>query len=206
MKKIIYSALSAVLLLAAAPAVNAEQVDFGAIGNFIRLNNSTLDPNGSQVFLGSFPSSFDFSANTSFSQLFAAFTLYGTTVIGDAGSGNTPGQFFATAAPVLPGTAGDRLYIWVFNNAVAASATQWAIISNPLSNWTRPLSGLNSTSLDASDAGTFVPVGAIGQIVAGTGDVRLGIAPAVPEPSTYMLGIVGMAVIAAVRRRHAAKA
>lgn len=206
MKKIIYSTLSAALLLVSATAAQAEQVDFAAVGNFIRLNNGQLDPNGSQVLLGSFPSGFNFTTNTSFSQLFSAFTLYGSTFIGDPGSGPTPGQFSATAGPVLPGVVGDRLYLWIFNSPVAASATQWAILTNisaPIDNWTRPASPDGSTSLDASDLTAFVPAGAIGSIIGGPGgDIRLGFAP-VPEPSTYALCITGAALVAgAVRRRR----
>ncbi len=152
--------------------------------------------------LGSFPTGFDFTANTTFAQLSAAFTLYGTTVIGDAGSGNTPGQFFASAGPTLPGVAGDHLYIWMFNSNVPANATQWAIITNNSANWTRPVSGLTLTSIDASDAGTFVPAGALGSIPGGSGgDVLLGIV--IPEPSTYFLGLVGgTALVGGLRLRR----
>lgn len=203
MKKILLTALCVLVGLIGAQRSEAEQVDFGAIGNFIRLNNNTLVPNGDIVMLGSFPTGFDFTVNTTFAQLTAAFTLYGTTVIGDAGSGFTPGEFFSSAGPVLPGVAGDRLYIWMFNSAVPANATQWAIISNPAAAWTRPVSGLTLNSIDASDAGTFVPIGALGSINGGTFDIRLGIV-VIPEPSVMLLGALGLGLgLMALRARRA---
>ncbi len=205
MKKSILAALCIAASLVGVQKSNAEQVDFGAIASFIRLNNNVILPSGNMVMLGSFPTGFDFTVNTTFAQLSAAFTLYGTTVIGDAGSGNTPGQFFSTAGPTLPGVQGDHLYIWMFNSNVPANATQWAIVTNNAANWTRPVSGLNSTSIDVSDAGTFVPAGALGSINGATFDVILGI---VPEPSTYFLGLVGGTVLVGglrLRRLRASK-
>ena len=205
MKKIIIAGLCVLAGVVGSPRAEAEQVDFGAIGNFMRLANNSIVPNGSIVMLGSFPTGFDFTANTTFAQLSAAFTPYGLTTTADAGSGGTPGQFFASAGPILPGVAGDRLFMWIFNSPVAATATQWAIISNPSVAWTRPVSGLTFTGIDASDAGTFVPVGALGSIAGGSGsggDVILGIV--VPEPSTYLLGLIGAGAMLAMRRRQTA--
>jgi hypothetical protein len=201
MKKNILIALCALVGLIGAGRLQAEQVDFGNIGSLVRLNNNVVVPAGSgTVWLGSFPTGFDFSVNTTFAQLSAAFTLYGTTVFGDVGSGGAAGQFFSTAGPTLPGVQGDRLYIWMFNSAVPANATQWAIVSNPAANWTRPVSGLNSTSIDGSDAGTFVPTGALGTINGANGDIIMGLV-VIPEPSVMLLGALGLGLMAVQVRR-----
>lgn len=204
MKKRILIAICALAAVFGPSWAKAEQVDFGEIGSLIRLNNNVVVPAGSgTVWLGSFPVGFDFTVNTTFAQLSAAFTLYGTTVFGDVGSGGTAGQFFSTAGPTLPGVQGDRLYIWMFNTLVPANSTQWAIVTNPGANWTRPVSGLNSTSLDVSDTGTFVPNGALGTVIGGTFDVRMGLV-VIPEPSTYLLGVIGIGAMLMIARRRRA--
>ncbi len=209
--KIFKSCLLAVVLTSLPSAAKAEQVDWGATGNFITLGNTQAAPVGFSILLGHFTTGFTFAPTQNYATLIANFQTYDTSAIGEGGGG--PGQFFAQtstnpdgtpASTVLPGTAGDQLYMWAFNNANPAQATEWAIISNVL--WVRPPSGATTFSFDASELGTFVPNGARGQVVNnGTpttgGDIRTQIAP-IPEPSTYALALVGLGVAAGVARRR----
>ncbi len=220
MKKLLLPFVAAAGIFSA--AVQAEQIDyFTGAGTVFLSNGTTAVPSPNIVWMGFFATGFNFVTNTSFAQLSAGFTLIDTVQFGQDESGLAgggaivaapPGQFYGSIfGSPLPGSppANQQLYIWVFNSANPAVSTpsQWAILTNPV--WTRPASGPNQILIDpTSDAGTIVPAGAIGSLVANGGGFNIveGNAPAIPEPSTYAMGVFGLAAVAAFRRRRATKA
>ena len=147
--KLFKSCLLAAVLALLPGAAKSEQVDWGATGNLITLGSGQAAPVGFAVLLGHFTTGFTFAPNQSYSTLIANFQTYDQAAIGEGGGG--PGQFFASTFPpnTLPGTVGDQLYMWAFNNANPAAATEWAIIQNP--TWLRPPSGATTITIDASD-------------------------------------------------------
>ncbi len=209
----ILPALAAVAILSAVPfqpSARAASIDYGALGNFVENPNGTPSNLGNYVRVGTFATGFNFSLNsTNFAATNAAFTEYDNTVIG---SGVTPpGEFFDTT-PFLSGISGVRIYVWVFNSPNPAAATAWAIVTSNDGNWFGPADGPNSTSVDLSDPGVFIPTGALGQRVpTALGfvgfDIRMTTTP-VPEPSTYAMIAVGLLGFGGVmlRRRRAAVA
>ena len=193
----------------------ASTVDYTALGNYLLSTTYTTSPSttatrlpaGFSVELGTFTSGFNFTANTnSYTGTNSGFTLYNTTTIG---SGGAPVGEFAATTGNLDGfnATGTQLYIWVFNNATPANATAWAIVTN--TTWTVPALGTNGNAqIDTSDANTFVPTGAKGALVADTSapsglnqSIRLS---AVPEPSSYALGLLGCLGLLAVAKRRMA--
>lgn len=193
-----------------ASSVRAENIDWAAVfGNVFRLENNAPNPTGNAILLGRFGASnggvstFTFSSNDTYAFLLSNFTQYDATTMG-TGVGNTgPGTFSDSTGNVsLPGSAGDQLYMWVFNSPTPATATQWAIVTSTL--WTRPASGANSSAFDIAD-GVSIPAGALGSLIAdgmGGFDVGLRTATVIPEPSTYAMGILGAASLIALRRRR----
>ena len=150
------------------------------------------------MLLGHFNSSFTFSLTDTFALLLSNFTTYATAHIGDGGAPD--GQFASTALiPNAIGVPGEQMYIWVFN----LTNTQWTILTSAAANWTRPPDASN-TVIDTSELSVFIPTGVIGSIVGGNlsgGNVRLGVAP-VPEPSAYLLGLVGAGAMLGFARRR----
>lgn len=204
MKKILLPMIAALAVCASTQTAKAQyQVDFASLGNQIFLNNGvTLDPTGSVVLLGHFDSSFTFSLTDTFSLLMSHFTTYATAHIGDGGAPD--GQFASTALlPNSVGVAGEQMFIWVFN----LTNTQWTILTSNAANWTRPPDASN-TVIDTSETSVFIPAGVVGSIVGGNlsgGNVNLGVG-AIPEPSTYFLGLVGGTALLGVLRRRRVRA
>jgi hypothetical protein len=203
MKRILLPLVAALAVFLAPTAKAQYQVDWASLGNQILLNdNSTFDPDGSTILLGHFDSSFTFSLTDTFALLMSHFTTYASTTIGSGGAPPGGGQFNATnLLPNSTGVAGDQMFIWVFN----LTNTQWTILTSNAANWTRPPDASN-TVIDTSETSVFVPNGVIGSIVGGNlsgGNINLGVAP-IPEPSTYLLGLVGGgALLGALRLRRA---
>lgn len=173
-------------------------------------------PVGSIAYVGQFPAGFDFTANTSLNSLLNAFTLMDTVFVGtdEAGGSNLgAGQFYgAISGTPLPGTVnagtgapatpvnGGALYMWVFNASTPQAATQWGIIrQNPADTWVFNTGSSAAAFLDVSETGVNVPTGALGQMIGG--ELFLGNAVVVPEPSTYVLGLFAGATLVAFRRR-----
>ena len=200
------------------PSASASTVEYSALGNYLLTTaynatastNATRLPTGLSVELGTFPAGFNFSLNrTSYTGTNAGFTLFNTTTVGNnTGNPAVVGEFDKTTGNLDSLAAGgSQLYIWVFDNAVPASSTAWAIVTNP--TWVTPQTGATFLSIDTSDTGTIIAAGALGAIVTDTTapltgtnfSIRLS---AVPEPSTYVLstiGGIGMFLLAKRRRK-----
>ncbi len=173
--------------------VKGGTLDYAAQGNYILDTSAVHVPVGDAVLLGSFPVGFDFATNAAnYQNTRAAFTLYDTTSIGiGTTNNNVAGQFAASIANTdTLGAANNPVYMWLFNSSNPATATAWAIISNPSATWRVPADGsFNSTSIDASDVNTYVPTGARGALVTdSTAPSGLGVSvQLVPEPSVYYM-------------------
>lgn len=148
--------------------------------------------------------------------LMSHFAQFGSSSIG-TNVGGTPGEFFqdtinnsSTTTP-FP-VAGQRIYIWAFNTPIAATATQIGIFSQSVAgNWVFPAQGgiPDTTSVDLTDltdvagtslvAGADIVIGDFGQGLGNTQDFNLAL---VPEPSTYVLAVVGGLGLLALRRRR----
>ncbi len=194
--------------------VSAGIIEYSAAGNYLLTTayNSTASiaatrlSLGSTVEVGTFTAGFNFATNsTSYTANDAAFTLINTTTIGTGI--NAVGQFDKQTGNIdgiaAPGT---QLYIWVFNNPVPASATAWAIVTNP--TWTVPATGGTGLStIDTGDPGTIIAVGALGAIVGDTAAIPLGATfsvrvSAVPEPSTYAMSFAGCVSLLLLAKRR----
>jgi hypothetical protein len=173
-------------------SMKAATIEYSSQNGVILGANGFNAADGDIVELGTFTSGFNFVANTSFSALNAAFTLYDTTTI-------VGGQFYNN--PTWAGLSGIPLYIWIFNvtSTPVANPGAWAIVKNP--SWLTP-DGSSSTAdipIDTSDSGTVVPTGALG-IVSGA-DVQLQLA-AVPEPSSIAFLASGLLMAGSMIRRR----
>lgn len=212
--------LVAAAVLAFGINLKAESIDWSALGSTtpLHLSGGAAVPAGSIAYVGQFPAGFNFTTNTSLNSLLTNFTILDQVFVGqdEAGGGNVgAGAFYGTISgnPIggtnglsgSPASAvvGQPLFVWVFNAATAASATQWGIVSN--SAWTFTSGAVATNFLDISDNGTFVPAGALGSLVFNAGDgvneLFLGNST-IPEPSTYVLGLAGLATLVAFRRRN----
>lgn len=198
--KIQHAFLACLLGLILSLSANAADIEYQAQANQILTSSGFKLQLGCLIRIGTFTPGFNFAANaTNFSTTNSAFTEFDTAFIGDGGA--PAGQFYDNT-PYLSGITNLTLYVWIFNSPSAASATEWAILTNPASNWRGPADGSNSTSIDTGDLGTLVPIGALGSIVGGNGsggDIRLQ--AAIPEPSSAVqLGLI--LATAAFRRRY----
>ncbi len=153
------------------------------------------------------------SGNVAF--LMSHFTTFGTSSIG-TNVGGAPGFFFqnttgntATTTP-FP-VQGQRIYIWAFNTPLATTATQEGIFSQTVAaNWIFPTQGGNpdTTGVDITDLtnapstalapGADIVIGGFQQGVGNTLDFNLAL---IPEPSTYVLALVGGIALWLLRRR-----
>ena len=206
-----------ITLLAAPAAISqANEVDYFTSSGVINIATGTPVPVGNTVWMGYFPTnnpSF-FLTNQTFSSLLANFTFLSSIQFGQDASAvpgggsivpSPPGTYFGTVFGSVPTAPANnptsQLFIWMFNANNPALATQWAITTN--STWTLP-SGSGIIGIDPTVNGT-VPLGALGLITPNVGggfDVTLQIA--IPEPSTYFLGLVGgTAMLGALRLRRA---
>ncbi|WP_309396947.1 PEP-CTERM sorting domain-containing protein [Cerasicoccus maritimus] len=197
------------LLLAASINVSAIDISLSVAGaSSLQDSSSSFLSDGSVVWIGSFDTGFDISANvTNFSVLSANFGYFDdsgifqgssqmlTTTIFNPG-GSLPGTFAASGTVEDAGGTQPAIYVWAFNNSVASSATEYGIFQMP--NLVSGEVPSTSQSLDfAADLvatwyGTFNSETGIGQL------------QAVPEPSTYAL-LLGVATLGWVFQRRRLK-
>ena len=177
-------------------------IEYSALGNNIRDPDGTLADDGQLVRLGFWAPGFDFVVNDTFSELNGSFTQVDTTTTTNITS---DGEFFGEEITSNSAYLDKQLYIWILNTATAVDPSAWVILTN--SAWRTPGAGPNTLNLDTSDAGTFVPTGALGEAftpplkATSQNGVDWQI-EAIPEPSTYALIAVGTAALLAVRRRR----
>ena len=189
-------------LLVASSAFAQITIEYSALGNNIRDPDGTLADDGQLVRLGFWAPGFDFVVNDTFSELNGSFTQVDSTTTTQITS---DGEFFGDEITSNNAYLDKQLYIWILNTATATDPSAWVILTNPA--WRTPASGPNTLSLDTSDAGTFIPMGALGEAFTppfketSQNGVDWQI-EAIPEPSTYALIAVGSAALLAVRRRR----
>ena len=215
--------LVAAAVLAFGVNLKAESIDWSALGSTtpLHLSAGAAVPAGSIAYVGQFPAGFNFTTNNTLNSLLQNFTILDQVFVGqdEAGGGSVAaGSFYGTISgnPIAgtnafsgsPASAvvGQPLFVWVFNAATPAAATQWGIVSNSSGSWNFTSGAVATNFLDISDSGTFVPAGALGSLVFnatdGVNELFLGDAAVIPEPSTYALGVAGLATLLAFRRRN----
>lgn len=107
------------------------------------------------------------------------------------------GEIFALGVSGTFTSAGQPLYVWAFNDTVAASATEWGLFHASPSTaapWVMP-PDLGTVSLTS---------GFIDTIAKGSFDSTNYRLAAVPEPSTYAMMALGLVVLLVARRRMVA--
>jgi hypothetical protein len=146
-------------------------------------------------------------ASDSFATLQANFKQFGPGAIGD-GTG-VPGTFTETSSNLDPlFNPPHRIYIWVVDNPVLASATQQAVISAPGNpNWVWAVQPDGVNSIDISDPLVAAIIGSAGAAndpnLTGNGIPNaFNLAVIVPEPSTVTLVGLGLLGLLPIRRRR----
>jgi hypothetical protein len=129
-----------------------------------------------------------------YSSVNSLFTELGT-VTASGGSFLSVGQNTYTL-PASGVNAGDKLYVWVFNAAVATSATEWGIFSSSNVQWNMP-SDPNTNTLSTATLDNVIAGGSTG-----SGPTEYTLA-AIPEPSTYALIFGGLSLAWVALRRRA---
>lgn len=206
----------------AAAAQGQGQVTIAAQGvNVLALaDDGTILPNGDAVRVGYIPAA-DlslFQTSNVYSTLSADFTAIGE---GNSGGGtltenptpsgiyldinsfnSTPGAFDGTFNNVSSTylATGDPLYIWVFNNANPAAATQWGVFSGGTS-WEFPSSFPGSASLSLATASPTPIRGTMLTSGADSGDFELANVAVVPEPGSLSL-VAGAGLLAGLAWRR----
>lgn len=224
MKLKVISSLVFAALISSASAASLLSTNFG---NGFTLENGTTALSSGAVRFGTFAAGFDFAANAGdIAALEAAFTqVYALT--GTIEASSTPGFFevnqsynnvsfegvpfdSSTGATnnVAGDIAGEKIYLWVLNNATSSAATQQGIFSTN-ATWTDFDTVGNNDSLfspDSGNAGLTAHIGSLAtgaDIGAGAPSHSLANIAAVPEPSRALLGMVGLAAVVFRRRRRA---
>lgn len=194
----IKSLLSLYALVVAAVTCNAQTIDV-SWGNDAELrafasSDGSLLQVGSLLRLGTFSAGTDF-ANTSYSYMDSQFTQYGVAAIGDGGY-DIAGYFVGLPAKAPTST---KLFIWSFDAASAATATQWGIFSNSGSTWTTGGTAPDILNMDINQA-NIANVGRFETV----GSMSYAMTTAVPEPATYaaILGFVTLGLVSYRRFRR----
>ena len=111
--------------------------------------------------------------------------------------GSTFGQIVGISSTFC--TPGTELDVWVFNNANPALATEWGIYSST-SGWAFP-QALGSNTLTTTTLNDVIRGS-----TEGNGNFALSNISVVPEPGSWLLLMVGAAVMVGRRRRFGANA
>ena len=197
----------AVLLavLSLSMAAKAGTIEFSSYSSYIyNADGSTQASVGDLVEIGTLKSGSAFSLNDSATQLLAKLDLIpgGTCAVGDGGYG--AGQFDCTITCTLD--ANIQIYMAIFNAATPDAASAYAVLTNTKAGlaWLTPgASTFAQSNIDVSDPGVYVPVGACGVSLSGSGsggDVKMA-APA-PEPSSVALLGSGLMMLGSMIRRR----
>jgi hypothetical protein len=123
---------------------------------------------------------------------------------GSGSVGSSPGQFFGTFNGVSSSylTAGDALYLWVFNSSNPLTATQWGVFDGGTA-WNFPSYPFPG-SADLSTSTATTPV--FGTAVTSgpnNGDYELANVSVVPEPENLSVIAAAVAIgVTFLRRRR----
>ena len=127
-----------------------------------------------------------------YSAVSAVFSELGNGVIPSSGEIFSLGNSHSIPTPPTEPQPGSSLYMWVFNDPAASTATAWGIFG--ASSWVMP-NDLGNTSLTSS---------LIDNIVFGSSSGDNYKLQAIPEPSAYatILGLLGLGYAVFCRRRR----
>jgi hypothetical protein len=115
--------------------------------------------------------------------------------VGSAATGSIGGTFVGVGPA---GLSSAPIFVFVANNADYALATEIAVLRASTQVFPNPVSGSGSVTVTSSITGL---VGVLGQVTdAPTGSFDFVTMVAVPEPSTALLGLLGVAGL--IRRRR----
>jgi len=202
-------AATVALLLGAAAADANVMISANGIGNLVLSATGGLLDQGDLVRIGFFSNTANLGVDNSFSDLNSVFIPIGEGLV-DSGTlsqtgntGNTmdvndvagAGTFSGSYTGITPGylTAGDQLFLWVFNSPDPNAATQWGIFDAP--SWTFPSNPtLGSANLSFSSPDITVFRGSVDGA-----NFDLDAIAAVPEPGAGPL-IGGALVLGAAYR------
>lgn len=194
-RKLLFTLIASLFALHSEGAVTVNVISNSNTGNYLDLNGGLLT--NSSVY------SYGFLDETAYDGLSVAEQLDYTSVsnvFSELGNGVIPtsGEIFSSGnshsipTPPTEPQPGSNLYMWVFNDPTASSATAWGLFGS--SSWVMP-----------NDQGTVsLTSSLIDNIVFGSSsgdDFKL---QAVPEPSAYatILGFLGLGYAIFCRRRR----
>ena len=124
-----------------------------------------------------------------------AVTTNAVVTVGAASTGSIGGSFVGVGPAELSSAP---IYVFISNNADYTLATQFAVVRASTQVFPNPVSGSGSVAVTSSLTGL---VGVVGGITdAPTGFDYVTMVQAVPEPSTALLGLLG--VVGLIRRRR----